>query len=143
MLATSHAIAGAIIAKSASTPELGYGLALLSHPLLDLFPHWDLHTRNSNRGPWVTIWSSLIDAGIGITIGLALFSSEVDWKVLLLTMFMAQLPDWLEAPYNVFGWHFAPFSSIKKFQHYVHCKMDLPWGLVPQIAILGLAVLMP
>lgn len=140
MLAASHAIAGAIIAKSVATPEIGYSLALVSHPLLDLFPHWDMHTRNSKREPGITIWSSLVDAGAGFGIGLVLFWGQIDWKILLVTMFIAQLPDWLEAPYNVLGWNFPPFSTIKTIQHYVHCKMNLPWGLLPQLVLLVFAI---
>jgi hypothetical protein len=140
MLAASHAIAGAIIAKSVSSPEIGYGLAFLSHPLLDLFPHWDLHTRSSTRKPLTIIWTSLLDASIGFGLGFLLFGSLVETKILLFTMFIAQLPDWLESPYSVLGWKFPPFSTVKKIQHYIHSKMDFPWGIVPQLALFALAI---
>jgi len=141
MLAASHAVAGAIIASQVTSPEIGYGLALVSHPLLDLFPHWDLNTRHNGYGVGQIIWTSLLDAGVGFGIGFMLFGSVVDWKVLLLTMFLAQLPDWLEAPKHVFGWNFPPFSTIKRLQHYWHTKWDWPWGIAPQILLLLIAVL--
>ncbi|MFC1653273.1 hypothetical protein ACFL1M_00295 [Patescibacteria group bacterium] len=140
MLAASHAIAGAIIASAASTPEVGYLAALISHPLLDLFPHWDFNTRHNIQTKWQIIYSSLLDAGVGFAIGLALFSETTDWKVLVATMFIAQLPDWIEAPYHVFEWDFPPFSTIKRLQHFWHTKLDWPWGFIPQAAVVLFAI---
>ena len=135
MLAASHAIAGAIIASKAATPEIGVGLALLSHPLLDLFPHWDFSTRSTKKRKLKIIIISLADAFVGFAIGLLAFAGQVDWKILMITMLAAQLPDWLEAPLHVFEWRFPPFSTIKKAQHFWHTKMDWPWGFLPQLAL--------
>lgn len=140
MLAATHAIAGSIIAKSAPTPIVGYLIALLSHPFLDFFPHWDLHTRHNGKSKFTIIWTSLTDAGVGLLIGYLLFKDFVDPTVLLVTMFVSQLPDWIESPFHVFDWKVPPFSSIKKLQSAWHNKMPLPWGIVPQIAILLLAM---
>ncbi len=57
MLAASHAVAGAIIASQISSPEIAYSVALLSHPLLDLFPHWDLNTRHTHITKFRIIWT--------------------------------------------------------------------------------------
>lgn len=142
MLAGTHALAGAIIASQATTPEIGYIAALISHPFLDLFPHWDFNTRHKNQSSWHIIWTSLADAFVGFFFGFLLFADTVDWKILAATMFFAQLPDWLEAPYHVFKWNFPPFSTIKKMQHYWHTKLDWPWGFVPQIGMLVIALFM-
>lgn len=140
MLAATHAIAGGLIAKSAATPEIGYLLALLSHPLLDLFPHWDLHTRHNEKNKFTIVWTSLTDAGIGVAISFLLFSKSVSWQVLLLTIFFAQFFDWLESPLHVLDWKFPPFSTIKKIQHHWHTKLNFPWGLLPQLVILAFAI---
>lgn len=140
MLAATHAIAGAMIIKTSATPEIGYWLALLSHPLLDLFPHWDMNTRHAEKTKWFILWTSLVDAGVGFAIGWWLFSPIVEAKVLLTAMVLAQLPDWIEAPLHLFDWNFPPFSTVKKLQHYWHSKLDLPWGIVPQLFVLGAAV---
>jgi hypothetical protein len=143
MLAASHAVAGAIIASQVSDPTIAYSLAFLSHPLLDLFPHWDLSTRNGvKKSKFFIIWTSLLDAGIGFSIGLLLFAHSVDIFTLLLCMFIAQLPDWLEAPFHVFEWNFPPFSTIKKLQHFWHTKLCWPWGLIPQLGLIILAVIL-
>lgn len=139
MLAATHAVVGAIIAKSAATPEVGYLAALISHPLLDLFPHWDLKTRDLTKTKWQILWTSLLDAAIGFTIGFLLFGRSVNPLVLALTMFIAQLPDWLEAPLHIFNWRFPPFTTVKKLQHYWHTKLAFPLGIIPQLAIVLLA----
>ncbi|MBI2010558.1 MAG: hypothetical protein HYS86_05305 [Candidatus Chisholmbacteria bacterium] len=135
MLALSHALAGAAIAASAPNPATALTLALLSHPLLDLFPHWDFNTRNNGHRPKGTIIAiSLIDAALGFAAGIILFGSQVSPPLLLATMFVAQLPDWLEAPYHIFDWHFPPFTWVKQFQHTFHYKLASPWGVVTQVA---------
>lgn len=140
MLASTHALAGAIIVSHFTSPTMGITAALISHPLLDLFPHWDFHTRTSDRSVAKVITLSLLDAGTGFVIGYFLFHNQVPPMVLFAAMFAAQLPDWLEAPYRVFNWNFPPFSTIKKIQSAWHTKLDLPWGLVSQLTILVLAI---
>ena len=137
MLAASHALAGAIIATSAPSPIVGYLLALLSHPLLDFIPHWDFNTRSTPRSKTRIMLIALTDAILGILLGLILFNNQVSPATLLITMLLAQAPDWLEGPYQVFNWHFPPFSTVKRLQHLWHNKLGLPWGLVIQVVFLG------
>lgn len=137
MLAASHALAGAAIAAVTPSPTAGFIIALLSHPLLDFIPHWDLYTRYTRRSKFNLIALSLTDAALGILPGIWLFRHLVPLPQLLLTMLLAQAPDWLEAPYHLFNWHFPPFSTIKRLQHLWHHKLGLPWGLITQIAFLG------
>lgn len=139
MLAATHAITGAIIASNIQSPLTAGLLALATHPLLDLVPHWDLNTRWVKRSKFRVFASSLIDAFVGFGIGILLFSKFVSPPLLLFVMLMAQLPDWLEAPYH-FGFKFPPFTSIKKLQSLLHNKAPLPWGLLPQLAILFFAI---
>lgn len=141
MLAATHAITGGLIAAVAANPTTAIVAAVISHPLLDLFPHWDLNTRkDTQRSTAQVIALSLADASIGFLIGWLLFGSLVDLTVLLAAMFAAQIFDWAEAPYKVFNWRFPPFSTVKKFQHHCHTKLEWPWGFLPQIAILLFAV---
>jgi len=142
MLAFSHAIAGAAIAaKTTGNPALGYFLALASHPLLDLVPHWDFNSRHNGRSAAKTVIISLTDAAIGFIIGFTLFGDVVAPGVLLATMLIAQLPDWLEAPLHVFNWKFPPFSTIKKIQHILHWKLASPWGILTQLIFLLFVIL--
>jgi membrane-bound metal-dependent hydrolase YbcI (DUF457 family) len=41
MTATAHALIGGAIAASIPNPALGLPLAAISHPLVDMIPHWD------------------------------------------------------------------------------------------------------
>ena len=139
MLDVSHAIIGASIAKLVPNPLLGLPLALASHFLADLVPHWDMNTRKTKRSKAKIITLSLADAFAGYLISYLLFPN-VPLLYLFIMMFTAQLPDWLEAPYHIFEWNFPPFSSIKKLQSKLHCKKDLPWGLVTQIVVVVFVV---
>src|SRR3972149_7501745 len=130
MLAVSHALIGASIAKLVRTPIIGIPLSLISHFLGDLTPHWDMRTRKTNRSVKQVVILSLADAFVGYALGFWLFYPQVAPIYLMAMMFTAQFPDWLEAPLHVFSWNFPPFSSIKRLQSKLHSKMDLPWGLV-------------
>ena len=135
MLELSHSLIGASLAKLIPNPYLGLPISLLSHFLADLVPHWDLRTRQLNRSKAQIIFLSLTDASIGFLISYLLFYSTVPLWYLTIMIFTAQLPDWLEAPWHIFDWHFPPFSIIKKIQHFFHWKLDLPWGLIIQLAV--------
>ena len=135
MLDASHALIGASIAKLVPNPYIGLPLNLILHFFFDITPHWDLRTRKTKRSKLNIIALSLTDAFIGFSIGYLLFNQTIPLPYLFASMFIAQFPDWLEAPYHIFEWNFFPFSSIKKLQSKLHNKLDLPWGLVIQILI--------
>lgn len=136
MLATTHSLTGAVIAKLAPTPTLGYAAALLSHPILDYIPHWDMRTRHTKRPMNHIVIFSLIDAVVGLSLGFLLMKAVVPPTQLFFTMAFAQLPDWIEAPYLVFGWKFPPFSWIRSFQHKVHNKLPFPDGFLSQLILI-------
>lgn len=135
MLAASHALIGASLAKLIPNPYLAIPLNIAGHFLGDLLPHWDFRTRKTNRTKLTTIAISLGDAFLGYLLGWLIFAPTVNHYYLLLMMFLSQLPDWLEAPYNIFNWNFFPFSSIKHLQSRLHHKLNLPWGLIWQILV--------
>lgn len=142
MLATTHAITGSVIAMISPSPLVAYLAAILSHPILDLIPHWDLMTRHVKRSQRLVIVSSFVDAAAGFSLGFILFGGEISPFRLLGTMFAAQLPDWIEAPYVVFGWKFPPFSWVKAFQHRFHRKLPYPDGLYTQLILIFLLLLL-
>jgi hypothetical protein len=137
MLAASHALIGASIAKMIPNPYLAIPINLALHFAGDLFPHWDLHTRESKLGKLNIVAISLADAIVGYLIGILIFGQQVPFYYLMAMMFIAQLPDWIEAPYRIFDWNFPPFSSMKKLQSRLHYKLGLPWGLIWQVAVVG------
>lgn len=136
MTETAHLILGAAIASKIPNPLLAAVLAISSHVFLDMVPHWDTGTNWRNRSMKKTIAYTALDLAAGTAISLALFGNQVPLPYMAFIMFMATLPDWLEAPY-FFGFKIPPFSSIYKLQHVFHKKKQLPWGLVTQIAFIA------
>lgn len=136
MTETAHLILGAAIASKVPNPILASVLAISSHILLDIVPHWDTGTNWRKRSIKKTILYTGIDLGLGTAVSLALFGKSTPLPYLLFIMFLSTLPDWLEAPY-FFGFKVFPFSNIYKIQHALHKKKQLPWGLITQIAFLA------
>ncbi len=140
MLAATHALAGAIFATQLNHPGVSLAAAFISHPLLDLFPHWDFNSRWTKRSKTRTFFLSAIDSGSGMLLGVLLFGTKENLFFLLLTMLTAQWADFLEAPYH-FGAQDVPFfKCIKHLQHLWHTKAPWPWGFYPQLAIICTAL---
>lgn len=137
MTETAHLLVGAAIASQTQNPFLASALALFSHFLLDVIPHWDTGTNWRNRPVIKTVVYTAADIIIGTVISVALFINKAPLPYLLLIMFMSTLPDWLEGPYFL-GLKKAPFSTIYKLQHTFHKKQQLPGGLVKQALVLVL-----
>jgi hypothetical protein len=141
MLAATHAIVGALAATQFNNPVIGLTIAFASHPLLDLFPHWDLNTRWSKRSKLNTLILSAADSGTGLLLGLILFGNQQNFIWLIATMLVAQWADFLEVPYH-FGFEKNRFfKSVKLMQHLWHTKIGWPWGFLPQLAILLYAII--
>ncbi len=139
MLAATHAIVGALAATQFSSPAISLTAAFISHPLLDLFPHWDFNSRWAKRSKFNTFLLSAADSGTGMLFGLILFGTQENFLFLVGCMVMAQWADFLEAPYH-FGFETHPFfKGVKHLQHLWHTKLGWPWGFLPQLAILLLA----
>lgn len=137
MTATGHAIVGAAIVSKIPDLRIALPLALLSHFLGDLLPHWDTGTYWKTKGMKRVFGETLIDLSVGYGLVILIFimflhqdPTRILWGVLF-----GQLPDFLEIPYFFLQWKFAPFSWIDKLQHVFHQKMGLPWGLVDQVVV--------
>lgn len=140
MLAITHAVVGALCATQFTNPIVGLSAAVISHPLMDLFPHWDFNTRWTKRTKMHTFIVSAVDSGSGILLGLILFGTKENLIFLLVTMIAAQWADFLETPYH-FGYDHVPFfKAIKHLQHLWHTKAPWPWGMFPQLGIILFAI---
>lgn len=140
MTATAHALIGASIASLISNPLLAIPLAITSHFAADLVPHWDAGTNRRKK----TIMRLRIEAAFDVLLGFALafliFGSFVSPGYLFVMIVAAQLPDWLEAPSSKFGLNVPPFSWVEWLGHRLQNRMQLPWGLVTQVVIVGAIV---
>src|SRR5438067_1343309 len=72
--ATSHAIIGTVIAAKIGNPALGIPLAILSHVLADLFPHWDFGTHKDKKKPLRFIIESILDVLAGFLVAYLLIT---------------------------------------------------------------------
>ena len=141
MTATAHALVGGAIAASVSNPAIGLPLAALSHPILDMIPHWDFGVgwRSKNK---VTLFAeSVLDLSLGIVLAYFIFGRYIDPIYLLSCIFFSEIWDILMMPYLLFGWNFPPFSTAYRLQHKIQTNIKLPWGILTQaITVYGVVL---
>lgn len=141
MTATAHALVGGAIASTIANPAIGLPLAAISHPLLDMVPHWDFGWGWKKKTKFKLFIQSITDLGLGLIVSWLIFGSRVDPIYLLLAIFFAEFWDMLEAPYWFFNWRFPPFSTIYNIQSKLQGKAKLPWGIFTQVVAVGVVVL--
>lgn len=138
MTATAHAlIGGAIVASVPDNPALGLTLCAISHPILDLIPHWDFGWGWRRKSKVKLFAESMADFSAGFILAYLLFHNRVDFLYLMSAVAFSYLPDLLEVPYWFFKWKFPPFSFIYKIQSKMQGKAALPWGVVTQVVSVG------
>jgi hypothetical protein len=98
MTAANHMITGAVIAAAVQRPLLVVPLALISHFILDVFPHFGVHHKdNSERNTHPLFKAVLLIDVLLVFVLLAglplLLHHNVHWWVVLVGMLMAWIPD--------------------------------------------------
>lgn len=132
MTATAHALVGGAIAASISNPTIGLPLSALSHPLLDMIPHWDFGWGWRSKNKFILILQSAADLLIGVGLAYYFFGKYADLSYFFASIFLAEVWDMLMFPYIAFNWKFPPFSSFYNVQHKLQGKAKLPWGILSQ-----------
>ena len=140
MTATAHALIGASIASRVINPLIGIPLAIASHFAADLIPHWDAGTNHKQKSLMRLKLEAATDVLVGFALVFLIFRSSVEPVYLFTMVIAAQLPDWLEAPSWMFGFKVPPFSWLDYLGHKLQSRMQLPWGLVTQVVIVGMLV---
>lgn len=142
MTATAHALIGASLATKILNPVIGIPVAILSHFIADLIPHWDAGTNHHNKSALRLKVEAVLDVLLGFALVLILFRTQTLQNPLYMfsMVISAQLPDWLAAPDFMFNLKIPPFSWMQKIGHETQTRMQLPWGLVTQVATVGLFV---
>ncbi len=141
MTATAHAIVGGAIAASIPDPALGITLALISHPLLDMVPHWDFGKGWRNKDKLHFLAEGTFDLGFGLLISYLIFGRYINPLYFLAVVFASLLFDFLMTPYWFLNWKFPPFSWAYKFGSDTNGEAKLPWGILNQIAaVLGVII---
>lgn len=139
MTATGHAIIGTVIAAKIGNPYLAIPIAILSHVAADAFPHWDTGTNRKKKSRTRFWIDSLIDLAISLTLPLFLgpfLNPSTSLAYIYLIVIAAQLLDWLTVPYLFLKINIRPFTWIQQLQLSFDNRLDKPWGVITQAAIL-------
>lgn len=102
MTATGHAVIGTIIAAKIGNPALAIPLAIASHALADMVPHWDTGVNRRNKTKKKFVIETVIDVLASFAISYAIiqiFFPSTSIIYAFVIVIAAQLLDWLTAPY--------------------------------------------
>ena len=143
MTATGHAIIGTVIATKIGNPALAIPIAFFSHFAADAFPHWDTVTNIKRKGKQLAILQTIADIAFGFILSyfiLNFLSPTTSFSYAIFVIFVAQLPDWLTAPYYFLGITYFKWAYTlqKKFDK----ELDRPWGIINQALLLFLLILL-
>lgn len=145
MTATGHALIGTVIAAKIGNPALAIPLALTSHFLADALPHWDTGYHRQQASKSRFFWTSALDVLLGFVLSFLLIFyifPQTNLGYAFLMIIVAQLPDWLTAPYLFLGLKSAPFNWIYDLQKKFDSSIGLPWGFINQVTVvLGIILL--
>lgn len=115
MTATAHALVGGAIAASVTSPAIGITLAFVSHPLLDMIPHWDLGIGWRKKNKVTLLIESGMDLILGILLAYFIFGSGVNPFYFLICIFASEIWDIMMMPYILWGWK-KPFKTAYNIQ---------------------------
>ena len=144
MTATAHALVGGAIAASIPNPVVGVSLAFISHPILDLIPHWDFGLGWRGKNKFTLFLESSLDLLLGLTLAFFIFGKGVEPIYFLVAIFASEIWDILMMPYLLFNWKVAPFKTVYNFQHTIQkkAKATFFWGILTQIGTVYATVLL-
>lgn len=148
MLETPHVIVAAIIAAKVGRPELALPLALASHFVLDLVPHWNPHINQevektgkvSRKSTTIVVIDATVALIAGSTIALHALPNHSLALTILISCFLGVLPDVAEAPYFFMN---LKSSMVKRW---IRSHRDLQanaspfWGILTQVALVAAAL---
>lgn len=143
MTATAHALIGGAIATSVSNPALGITLATLSHPLVDMIPHWDFGTGWRNKNKMTFLVEGVFDLSLGLIASYIIFGQYINLWYFLAVIFSSLFFDLAQIPYWFLNWKFPPFSWFYKIQHELQGKAkNIFTGILTQVATVAGIVLL-
>ncbi|MBI4059321.1 hypothetical protein HY404_03730 [Candidatus Microgenomates bacterium] len=111
MVEIPHVLVGAAIAAKVGNPALALPLALASHFVLDMLPHWNpsIHSQLKSLGKVANPTKKLIAVEstlaliAGLLVATTVLPNYYHAVVVILGAFMGVLPDVVEIPYYFWG----------------------------------------
>lgn len=143
MTATGHALIGALIAAKIGNPVLAVPIAIASHLVADAFPHWDAGTNAKKKSNNRLIFDAALDVIISFILSYLIFHYIFPQTNLIYGFTMVLISqgfDWLTMPYYFFGIKLPPFTWAYHFQKNFDNRLDKPWGVINQVAVLVLLI---
>jgi hypothetical protein len=142
MTATAHALVGGAIAASVPDPALGITLSAISHPILDIIPHWDFGWGWRKKTKIKLFMEAIGDLVLGFILAYFLFGQFThNFWYFTACVFVSEVWDMLEAPYWFLHWRFPPFSWIYNLQSNLQGKTKtMEMGILTQVATVVVAV---
>ena len=145
MLETPHVIVAAAIAVKVGRPELALPLALASHFILDIVPHWNPHINQEvEKFGSVSKRSTVIvavDSAIALLTGSLIAYQTLPNYALVLTVlaccFLSVLPDLAEAPYFFLKMRNKLLGRWITSHRNLQNNAPAFWGILTQVAIVG------
>lgn len=141
MTATAHALVGGAIAASVSSPELAIPLAMISHPILDMVPHWDFGKGWRDKSKIHFVAEGAFDLCLGFVLSYIIFGQNISFWYFVIVVFSSLLFDLLQTPYWFLDWKFPPFSWAYRFGSFTNGSAKLPWGILNQVVSVLLIIL--
>lgn len=131
MTATNHVVTGALIVTFVANPVLGLVLALISHPVLDMIPHYGVEPENIK----VFLPGLLIDMFIAASVLVALLVTQPENYMLIVTGgVVAASPDLLSIPRFIHILQNKPHQhgAVQRFLGWIQWSQTVP-GLAVEI----------
>lgn len=144
MTATAHALVGGAIAAAIPDPAIGISLSFISHPFLDMIPHWDFGIGWRGKNKFTLFLESSLDLVLGIALAYFLFGNSVNLVYFFGCILASESWDIMTMPYLLFNWQFPPFSTVYKIQHSLQrkAKATIFWGILTQIGTVYATVML-
>ena len=148
MVELPHVLVGVAIASKVGNPALSLPLALASHFVMDLIPHWnppiyreikELGRLKPNTTTFIFL-DSFAALLIGSFIALQSLPDLSRAVIILLGGFFAVLPDLLEAPYYLMNVTHPLITRLVEFEHALQARAPLIPGILTQVAVSAAAV---
>ena len=148
MLETPHVVVAAAIATHVVHPGLALPIALASHFLLEKVPHWNPHLGTeirtfgyiTNRTTILVTLDSLTALCLGSYLSLRVLPNTTLFMTVLLSCFLACLPDIVEAPYYFLNKKSQLIEKWIKFQKSLQVDTTPFWGILTQVIVIGAAL---
>jgi len=148
VLELPHTLIGAAIGIKTGNPFLAFPLALISHILVDLIPHWNpslcTEVEKYGRPKKNSMLIIIGDSTLALITGLAIAAMVLpDWRlflVIIFSCFFAVLPDLVEAPYFFFNYKPKILKHLISWQHNHQGRASMIPGLLIQVLTIVLAL---